>query len=114
MIGRSNAAGGPIASAACGDERACVRTLEARFHPASKAVQGFVVVGRVRCSDRDTQIEPAPIPAQAVKPFDASRLHQKLEFIVMSAVGDPVRELLSLRSGFWSFVEVEPSGEGRR
>jgi hypothetical protein len=87
--------------------------LEARFHPASKAVPGFVVVGRVRCGDRGAQIEPAIIPVHAVRPFDASSLHQKLEFLVMSAVRDPARELLALRSGFWSFVEVEASGAGR-
>jgi hypothetical protein len=83
-----------------------VRVLEARFHPASKSGREFVIVGRVRCEGRRTSIERFEISPTAVKPFDSSRLHEKLEFLVMSVVGDPARGLLELRSGFWSFVET--------
>lgn len=83
-----------------------VRILEARFHPASKAGRGFVIVGRVRCDQQRATIEPAEVRAAAVKPFDSTRLHEKLEFLVASVAGDPFRSLLALRSGFWSFVEV--------
>jgi hypothetical protein len=65
-----------------------------------------VLVGRVLCDGRRATIERVDVAPAAVKPFDASRLHEKLEFIVMSVVGDPARGLLELRSGFWSFVET--------
>jgi hypothetical protein len=83
-----------------------VRKLEARFHPSSKSGDAFVVVGRVVCDQHRATIEPAEIPPSAVKPFDSARLHDKLEFLVMSVAGDPCRSLLALRSGFWSFVEI--------
>ena len=70
-----------------------------------------VVVGRVRCDGSRATIERVNVAPSAVKPFDAGRLHEKLEFIVMSVVGDPARGLLELRSGFWSFVETAaPAG----
>jgi hypothetical protein len=90
-----------------------VRVLEARFHPASKEVQGFAIVGRVICDQNRASIEQAEIPPGRVKPFDSNRLHEKLEFLVTSIVGDPFRGLLALRSAFWSFVEV-PSADGAR
>jgi hypothetical protein len=83
-----------------------VHVLEARFHPASKSGVGFVVVGRVICDERRASIEHVEVAPHTVKPFDASKLREKLEFLVMSAVGDPFRGLLELRSGFWSFVEL--------
>lgn len=88
-----------------------VRILEARFHPASKSRPGFVIVGRVRCEPHRASIEPADIRADAVKPFDSTRLHQKLEFLVASVAGDPFRSLMALRSEYWSFAEA-PSDDG--
>jgi hypothetical protein len=83
-----------------------VHILEARFHPDGKSRSGFVVVGRVICEGERASIERTDVAPHAVKPFDASHLHEKLEFIVMTAVGDPYRGLQELRSGFWSFVAV--------
>ena len=83
-----------------------VRILEARFHPGSKSGLGFVVVGRVFCDQRPISIERTAIAPGAAAPFDAARLYQKLEFLVISVARDPYRELLELRSGFWSFVQV--------
>ena len=83
-----------------------MRKLEARFHPSSKSSDVFVVVGRVVCDQRRVTIEEAEIRPSAVKPFDSSRLRDKLEFLVMSVAGDPCQSLLGLRSGFWSFVEI--------
>jgi hypothetical protein len=71
-----------------------------------------VVVGRVICDGRRARIEPVAVAPSAVKPFDSARLHEKLEFLVMSVVGDPVRGLLQLRSGFWSFVETPARSGG--
>jgi hypothetical protein len=87
-----------------------VRVLEARFHPASKSGKQTVVVGRVVCDGPRTTIQRIEISPSAVKPFDSSRLHEKLEFLVMSVAGDPARGLLQLRSGFWSFVETSSRG----
>jgi hypothetical protein len=70
-----------------------------------------VVVGRILCDGARATIERVAVAPSAVRPFDAARLHEKLEFIVMSVVGDPARGLLQLRSGFWSFVEtLAPAG----
>jgi hypothetical protein len=63
-------------------------------------------VGRIVCDEAGVTVERASIPARAVEPFDAVRLHGQLEFLVKSLVGDPVHSLLSMRSGFWSFVEI--------
>jgi hypothetical protein len=84
-----------------------VATLEARFHPRSKAGGGFVVIGRIVCNGRRASIQPGEIAAPAVKPFDSGGLLRKLHFLVESAVPDPFHELLRLRSDYWSFVELE-------
>ena len=81
--------------------------LEARFHPDSRARHRFVVVGRVICEQNRASIERVEVAPQLVKPFDAGKLHEKLDFLVMSGVGDPFRALTQLRSGFWSFVEIK-------
>jgi hypothetical protein len=72
----------------------------------------FVVVGRVVCDGARASIERADVAAAKVRPFDAARLYEKLEFLVMSTAGDPARGLLQLRSGFWSFVETPSSVSG--
>jgi hypothetical protein len=89
-----------------------VRILEARFHPASKAGQGFVIVGMVVCDQHGATVESAAFRANSVKPFDSTRLLQKLEFLVASAIGDPFRSLSSLRSEYWSFVEARTRDDG--
>src|SRR5690349_18542565 len=61
-----------------------VRVLEARFHPTSRSNPAFVVVGRVLCDGARATIERADVPAAKVRPFDALRLYEKLEFLVMS------------------------------
>jgi hypothetical protein len=80
--------------------------LEARFHPEGKARAGFVVLGRVVCHSDHVTIEHIDVAPRAVRPFDTSRLHDKLEDLVLSAVADPFGALQKLRSGFWSFVAV--------
>jgi hypothetical protein len=68
-----------------------------------------VLVGRVICDGSRATIERVDVSAAAVRPFDSARLHEKLEFLVMSMVGDPARGLLELASGYWSFVETSDS-----
>lgn len=83
-----------------------VRVLEARFHPATKAREGFVVVGRVLCDQNQASIEHAEIAPEAVRPFQSARLHARLEFLVESVVSDHLQGLVGLESGYWSFVET--------
>jgi hypothetical protein len=83
-----------------------VRLLEARFHPGSKASPDAVIVARVVCEGKKPSIEPAEVPARAVRPFDANRLLEKLRFLVTSTGPDPFGELLRLRSDFWSFRDI--------
>lgn len=71
------------------------------------------MVGRVVLDENRASIERAEVPRTAVRPFDSDRLHEKLEFLVASALGDRARALLGLQSGYWSFVEASDSG-GRR
>lgn len=68
------------------------------------------MVGRVICDGSRATIERIDVSPAAVKPFDATRLHDKLEFLVMSVVGDAARGLLQLSSGYWSFVETSDAG----
>jgi hypothetical protein len=92
-----------------------VRILEARFHPSSKTGRSVVSVGRVVCDGDRARIVTASVSPTAVRPFDASRLREKLEFLVMSFPRDVCAGLLQLRSEFWSFVELPtstPSGDG--
>lgn len=71
------------------------------------------MVGRVVFDENGASIERAEIPRAAVRPFDSERLHEKVEFLVASVVGDRARALLALQSGFWSFVETPgPGSEG--
>jgi hypothetical protein len=88
-----------------------VRILEARFHPGSKSAGGFVVIGRVFCDQRPITIERIAIAPGTAAPFDPPRLYDKLEFLVLSVARDPCRELLGLRSGFWSFVQLPSAGD---
>jgi hypothetical protein len=89
-----------------------MRVLEARFHPSSKSGRNVVSVGRVICTAGRVTIESVEVPPASVRPFDASRLREKLAFLVTSFANDTCVGLLQLRSEFWSFVEVEPSAYG--
>jgi hypothetical protein len=88
-----------------------VRRLQARFHPRTRSGTEFVVVGHVVCDERGTRIEPASIPPTATKPFDSGRLHEKLQFLLLSVGSNPCRSLLTFRSGYWSFVELPEHGQ---
>jgi hypothetical protein len=55
-----------------------VRRLAARFHPDSRSHDRFVVVGHVICDPDGARIELADIAARSTKPFDSTRLHDKL------------------------------------
>ena len=69
----------------------------------------MVSVGRVICDGDRVTIVPVNVSPAAVRPFDAARLREKLEFLVMSFPRDVCGGLLQLRSEFWSFVELATS-----
>ena len=64
-------------------------------------------MGRVFCDGPTAKIETRPIRLEAILPFDPPALYDKLEFLVGSAVGDTFAALMRVRSGFWSFIEVQ-------
>ena len=83
-----------------------MQVLEVRFYPRTKTVPDFVVVANVICDKRRATIARELARSTEVKPFDLDGLLTKLRFLVDAAVQEPGPELLSLRSQFWSFVEV--------
>lgn len=83
-----------------------VQVLEVRFYPRTKTAPDFVVVANVICEKRRATIARELIHSTEVTPFDLDGLLTKLRFLVDAAVPEPGPELLSLRSQFWSFVEV--------
>lgn len=82
-----------------------VRVLEVRFYPQSKSKAAFVIFGHVFCGEGPASVERVRGAGHAVEPFEPERLYQQLDAIVTSTI-DPFRDLLELRSRFWSFVEV--------
>ena len=71
--------------------------LEARFHPKKKDGDAVVVVGRVRCEGRHAVIEP----------LASGEMFEKLCYLVRQSEPEPYERLRSLRSEFWSFVEIQ-------
>src|SRR4029079_1292207 len=109
----TSAAHGPRA----GPERSSVRSLllngamrvlEARFHPRQKDQPEFIVVGSLVWSKGEQSERPIFQPSNATSIPDATVI--KLRYLLAATTPDSFRGLQSLRSQFWSFVEV-PRGE---
>jgi hypothetical protein len=83
-----------------------MKILEARFHPQSKHGSIVVTVGRVVCDGKRASIVPFAVHAPMVRPFDSDGLITKLQFLVDSSIPEPYDRLTTLRSDFWSFVDV--------
>jgi len=83
-----------------------MKVLEARFHPHSKKAGTPIPVARVVCENTTALVEPLELPTRRPEPFDGSALMAKLNSLVESAYPRPYEHLTSLRSEFWSFVEV--------
>lgn len=86
-----------------------MRTLVAKFHPASKSSPIAVTVGRVVCDGKRAFVEPTEIKSRAIRPFDPVRLVEKLQFLVTATAVDVYEELLQFHSEFWSFEEGSPN-----
>lgn len=87
-----------------------MRVLEARFHFQSTALDKPVVVGRViwtsDTSDETPSVEASGCMSQQDWP---ATIQAKLRYLVATTAPDSFDRLLSLRSRFWSFVDVSPS-----
>jgi hypothetical protein len=89
-----------------------MRVLEARFYPRPTADAEFVVVAYVVWkTDRHGEGADLPVVEPSAKLIDSAALATmllKLEFLVSHAAPDPFTRLKTLKSQFWSFVDVTP------
>jgi hypothetical protein len=94
--------------------RRFVRVLEARFHPRHKDGDGFVVVAHLvwdgRPADGIPTVQLAPSPASRAAP---ATLLSKLQYLVAHTSPDCFERLQTLRSRFWTFVEIAAPADFR-
>jgi hypothetical protein len=82
-----------------------MRVLEARFHPQQKANGGFIVVGHVVWDGDDRR--PVVQPSQSLMArSEPATLLSKLQYLVSTSGQQGFDRLQTLRSQFWSFVEI--------
>ena len=89
-----------------------MRVLEARFHPQPKVADGFVVVGHVVWDDVTTDRPTVQPAASLVGSESPATMLVKLQYLVAITVPGTFERLQSLKSRFWSFVEVTSSAKG--
>ncbi|HTA21323.1 MAG TPA: hypothetical protein VK989_18655 [Polyangia bacterium] len=90
-----------------------MRVLEARFHPRQKVAPEFVVVGHVvweegALGDRPT-VQPS---ASLMRDGSPATMLVKLQYLVAVTVPETFERLQTLKSRFWSFVEIPPFTKG--
>ena len=91
-----------------------MRVLEARFHPHhQKAEQAFVIVGHVVWEEDVDSGRPMVQPAASLIHDGApATMLVKLQYLVASTAPETFERLQTLKSRFWSFVEVTSSAKG--
>jgi hypothetical protein len=82
-----------------------MRTLEARFHPRRKDVGDFIVVGHVVWEGESAQPVVQPSTEVLARPERVTLL-SKVEYLVSISARESFERLRTLRSQFWTFVEV--------
>lgn len=82
-----------------------MRMLEARFHP--KMGSDYLVVGHLRWSSGLEREWPL-VELTGGSPWTQGNLLSKLEYLVSITRPCSFERLQTLRSQFWSFVEVVP------
>jgi hypothetical protein len=83
-----------------------MRVLEARFRSGVAGTDAFVVVGRLVWRQPDPAGDPVIQADPALLPVAAPPLVEKLRYLVNVTAPDSYQRLQSLRSRFWSFVDV--------
>jgi hypothetical protein len=81
-----------------------VHVLEARFHPRRKSQADFVVIGHLVWRRLTRRERPVFRPAALALP---QPILTKLHYFLAVTAPDCFARLQSLRSEFWSFVEIE-------
>jgi hypothetical protein len=85
-----------------------MRVLEARFHPQHSGEGEFIVVAHVvwdKEVDRPS-VEPSSSLMASATP---ATMLAKLQFLVTSSAPETFTRLQTLKSQFWSFVEIPQS-----
>jgi hypothetical protein len=86
-----------------------VRVLEARFHPQQRDAEEFVVVGHVVWDSDVAKGRPTVQPSPALLHESApATVLSKLQYLVAVTAPESFERLQTLRSRFWSFVEITP------
>jgi hypothetical protein len=84
-----------------------MRVLEARFHPQS-ARNDFVVIAHVVWQGDVVRDVPKLEPTESLRVFGApSTMLAKLSFLVATSMPEAFTRLQSLKSQYWSFVEID-------
>ena len=81
-----------------------MRVLEARFYPERKGNADFIVVGSLIWNERRARGRPLVQPAPTTT---SSPLLSKLLYLLNLTKPNSFDQLQSLRSEFWSFIEVK-------
>ena len=90
-----------------------MRVLEARFHPRQKVAPEFVVVGHVVWEEGVLGDRPTVQPsASLMREGSPATMLVKLQYLVAVTVPETFERLQTLKSRFWSFVEITPSTKG--
>jgi hypothetical protein len=103
------AAAGPAATARRLPPHPAMRVLEARFYPRPAADGEFVVVAYVVWKrDGGADLPTVQPSAELIDSAALATMLLKLEFLVTHAAPDAFTRLKTLKSQFWSFVDVTP------
>jgi hypothetical protein len=80
-----------------------MHVLEARFYPCRKDQPEFLVLGHLVWARQESRASPIFQPANATLPAPTLA---KLRYFLAVTAPDCFERLQSLRSEFWSFVEI--------
>jgi hypothetical protein len=82
-----------------------MRMLEARFHPRPKDVGDFIVVGHVVWEGESARpvVQPS---SEVLMRHEQETLLSKVRYLVAISAHESFERLRTLRSQFWTFVEV--------
>ena len=82
-----------------------MRMLEARFYPRQKDVGDFIVVGHV-VWERESARPVVQPSSEVLMRREQATLLSKVQYLVSISALESFERLQTLRSQFWTFVEV--------